>query len=587
MNDLEKLRNLLLKEEQESLSKLEIELNNLKEDLDNPKLIIEKIYPLIFSILEKSYTKDKKLLVDVLSPIVLELIDRNYEESKEKVTKQLAPLISTAIKEQIKSHKDEVVDALYPVIGNMVTRYVSKTFEDMINSINLQIRNGLSFKTLKRKIKAKYHGISETELLLKENALTNIRAVFFIHKETGIVLSHIEHENNPINEPEMIASMLTAIRSFVNDWVDKNEKHQEINTIEYGGSKIVLESSGYSYLAVIIDGAVTNNTINSIRNVLSILVSTYSDEIKNFNGDMQNIPKEKFYEVISQLISKNNEESIKKIHPLLYLIPSLFLSYILYIIYNNVIDNNLEKKANEILYKDSVLTVYRLDVEVKNKHMKINGVVPFSFYKDLAYKNLKEIKEIKSLENNIQVIDSFDNPKDIYDKITYLTLALNLKEGNRIEYSYNYPDAKIFGKVFSKKEKKYVQEQFSLIKGLKNIEFSVQVVPPNIEDIIYFEQNSSLILPNQEYKLINIINLLHKLDEDLVLEIQGFRDYTGTIERNAILVKERAENIMKYLKLKGNVSQKLVNIGVNEIPANIDEKNYPEQGRRVVFSWKR
>lgn len=233
------------------------------------------------------------------------------------------------------------------------------------------------------------------------------------------------------------------------------------------------------------------------------------------------------------------------------------------------------------------MTIYRLDVEVKNKNMKINGVVPFSFYKDLAYNNLKEIKEIVSLENNIQVIDSFNNPKDIYDKITYLTLALNIKEGNGIEYSYDYPNAKIFGKVFSKKEKKYVQEQFSLIKGLQNIEFSVEVIPPSIDDIIYFEQNSSQILPNQEYKLINIINLLHKLDEDLTLEIQGFRDYTGTIERNAILVKERAENIMKYLKLKGNVSQKLINVGINDIPENIDEQNYPEQGRRVIFTWKK
>jgi len=44
---------------------------------------------------------------------------------------------------------------------------------------------------------------------------------------------------------------------------------------------------------------------------------------------------------------------------------------------------------------------------------------------------------------------------------------------------------------------------------------------------------------------------------------------------------------MKYLKVKGNVSQKLVNIGINDIPTNIDKENYPEQGRRVVFTWKK
>ncbi|BAK73802.1 OmpA family protein [Arcobacter sp. L] len=587
MDDLGKLRNLLLKEEQESLLELKIQLEKLTVESHTPQIIIEKISPFISSILEKSYSSDKKLLLEALSPIVLELIDRNYEESKDKVVKQLAPLITTAIREKIKSHKDEVVDALYPVIGNMITRYVSKTFEDMLFSINDQIKNGLTFKTLKRKINAKIHGISETELLLKEHALTNVKAVFFIHKETGIVLSHTQNINNPINEPEMIASMMTAIRSFVNDWIDKNEKHQEINTIEYGGSKIVLEASGYSYLAVIIDGAVTNITINSIREVLSQLVAKYSDEIKNFDGNMENLPKEEFLSIISQLINEEEEVNNKSLHPLVYILPLILVSWISYTIYNNIIDNNLAKKANEILYKDSALTIYRLEVEVKNKNMIINGMVPFSFYKDLAYKDLQKIDNIKSIQNNIQIIDSFDNPKDIYDKITYLTLALNLKEGNRIEYSYNYPNVKVFGNVFSKKEKKYVEEQFKLIKGLENIDFEVGIVPPNIEDIIYFEQNSSEILPNQEYKLIKIINLLHNLDEDLVLEIRGFRDFTGTLERNAILVKERAENIMKYLKVKGNVSQKLVNIGINDIPTNIDKENYPEQGRRVVFTWKK
>ncbi len=73
----------------------------------------------------------------------------------------------------------------------------------------------------------------------------------------------------------------------------------------------------------------------------------------------------------------------------------------------------------------------------------------------------------------------------------------------------------------------------------------------------------------------------------MVLEIYGFRDFSGTLERNEALVNERAKTIMKYLKLKGNISQKLVSIGLNEVPKDIDEKEYPEQGRKVVFKWKK
>lgn len=587
MDDLEQLRTILLKQEQESLSKLRVQLEKLDEESRTPTILMDKISPLISSIIEKSYTKDKKVLLDVLSPIVLELIDKNYTESQDKVVKQIAPLIVIAIKEQIKSHKEEIVDALYPVLGNMITRYVSKTFEEMLLAINNQIKSGLSFKSFTRKIKAKMHGISESELLLRENASTNIKTVFFIHKETGTILSHANNINNSVNEPEMIASMLTAIRSFVNDWVDKNDKYQEINTIEYGGSKIVLEASGYSYLAVIMDGTVSNKTINSIRDTLGKLVSLYGSEIKNFNGNMQTIPADNFHEIISELIQVKKEESSQKLHPIIYVIPLILASYFVYVIYNNMIDNKLEKKANEILYKTPVLTIYRLDAVVKNKELILDGIVPFDTYKSLAYDSIKDIQDIKSIKNNIQVIDTLNNPKEIKDKIDYLTMALNIKDGNKIQYAYDYPSLILKGSVYNSKELIYIKEQFKLIEGLKAIESKIEVIPPNIDAVIYFDHNSSDILLNQEYKLINIINILQNLDEDLILEVRGFSDLLGTIKRNSDLIDERAENIIKYLKLKGNVSQKLLKINSNEMPPNIDLENYPEQGRRAIFSWKK
>ncbi|QKF59019.1 OmpA family protein [Aliarcobacter lanthieri] len=587
MDDLNKLKALLLKEELETLQKINIQIQDLNYEVNNQDIIVEKISPLISQILEKNYTSDKNLLDKALSPLVESLIDRNFEQSKDKVVSQMAPIITTAIGKSIKSHKNEVVDTLYPVVGNMISKYVSKTFEEMIESINYQVKQALTFKSITRKIKAKFQGVSEAELLLKDSAIANIKAVFFIHKETGIVLANVQRDENKINEPEMVASMLTAIRSFINDWVDKNDKHHEVNTIEYGGSKIVLETTGHSYLAVIVDGVVSKETIKTIQNILGKLVSKYGNKIRDFDGNLSNLPINKFEDIIKTLI--NNNTNIKKekesIHPLLYIVPILFFSWIGYLIYNSIIDSNIEKKANEILYKNPELTIYRLEANVKNRDIFINGVVPNSFYKDIAYNSLKNLENISNLENNIQVIDYINNPKDIYDKITYLRMALNQKDGNKIEYTYDYPTLKVTGSVISKNEKKYVESQFALVEGLEKLEFDIKIVPPEITDVIHFDLNSAEILPNQEYKLINIINLLHKLDDDLVLEVYGFRDYTGSVARNEILVNQRATNVMKYLKVKGNVSQKLVNLGRNEIPEGIEEE-YFEQGRRVIFKWK-
>lgn len=584
MDELHELKSLLLKEEIENLSKLEVQLKQLDQESRSQNEIMDKISPILGGIIKKSYSKDKDLLTQALSPIVLELVDKNYQESQDKVVKQLAPLITTAIKEQIKSHKDEVVEALYPVIGNMITRYVSKTFEDMINAINNQIKSGLSFENITRKIKAKFHGVSESELLLKENLLSNIRSVFLIHKETGLVLNHAEHEDNPIKEPEMIASMMTAIRSFVNDWVDKNEKYQELGTIEYGGSKIVLEASGYSYLAVIVDGAVTKDTIDKVRETLTKLVNEFSDDFKNFAGNKETLENEKIYNILLELISEKKKTSTKKFHPLIFLIPFLVISWIIYVIFNNIIDNRLKKQADEILYKTPTLTLYRLNTSVENKELSIEGVVPFLSYKALAQEKLEKIKDLNIVKNNIQVIDVSDNPKEIKDKITYLIMLLGQKESIDIKTSYNYPNLKVSAKVWSHKELEYIKSQFNIIEGLKKVDFDIKIELPKIDEIIYFDKNSSDILVNQEYKLIKIVNLLNKLDKDLTLEIKAYRDFTGTLKRNEVLVKQRAINIENYLKLKGNISQEVEAIGVNDLPSNIQKEKYPEQGRRVTFS---
>lgn len=511
----------------------------------------------------------------------------NQIKNEELFEKRVSPVLNNAIKNSVKSSKDDIVDSLYPIIGNMLTKYVSRTFEDLIHSINERIKNRLSFKTISRKIRAKAKGISESELLIQESKISYIKTLFLIDKESGIVISTLENKNSKISEPEMVASMLTAIRSFVNDWVEQEGESKELNTIDYGGSKIIIESSSVCYLASIVDGMVGKELYRNLEKSLSLVVSRYGSKLRNFDGNLEKLPLEDINKILLPLLDYEEYIEVdRRIHPLIYLIPFSIISFLIYFIYLNIIDSNLEKKANELLYKNPALTIYRIEADVKNGDVFINGTVPNTIYKDMAKEEIKKLSNIKNIENRIQVVDYKNNPKDIYDKITYLRMALNQKDGNKIEYKYDYPNLNIFGSVISKAEKKYVQSQFLMVEGLENIDFDISIVPPNIDELIHFDLNSSEILSSQEYKLINIINLLHKLDEDLILEIYAFRDYTGTSERNEILVNERAKAVMRYLKLKGNVSQKLVNIGKNEIPKEIEEE-YPEQGRQVIFKWKK
>jgi flagellar motor protein MotB len=530
--------------------------------------------------------KEDEALLEAISPIINELIDRNYKNSQNKIASQMAPLIGSAIRQQIKSQKDEIVDALYPVIGNMISRYVSKTFEEMLESINQQIQNGLSAKVIKRKIQSKIQGVSETELLLKENANSNIRALFLIHKETGIVLTHAENPSSPINEPEMLASMMSAIRSFVNEWIEQNQEHQELGEIEFGGNKIIIENAGYSYLAVITNGSVYRSTYDKIRNVLESIVLKYGDEIRNFNGNLATFPNMQIYKEVSNLLQKNKDEQKKekKLHPLMFIIPILFISWIGWNLYKDNLNETLIKNINTTLYKTPQLTNYRLYATLEDAKVTLKGEVPFKYHKELAYEKISNLNGIKNVNNEIMIVPTLDDPMQISSNISYLIKGFSLFKKATLKYSYDYPVLFIEGTMQSKKDKETLLRELKKIKGVKEIKQNISVVLPIIESTIYFDKGSSKISAKQESKLISLITLLKTLDSDLTIHIKGYGDPSGSAEINKKLVDKRATNIAKYLQNKGLISQKILAQGFDGAPKGVDAIKNPEQARCAILS---
>jgi len=512
----------------------------------------------------KQKTQEDESLIEAFSPIVNELIDRNYKNSQDKIAKQMAPLIGSAIREQIKNQKDEVVDALYPVIGNMISRYVTKTFEDMLEKINAQIQNGLSFRAIKRKIDSKVQGVSESELLLQESTTSNIRALLLIHKQTGTVLTIAENPNKPIHEPEMLASMMTAIQSFVNDWIDQNDKHQELGEIEFGGSRIVIEDSGYAVLAAIVDGAVFNSTYESIRNVLESIVLENGDAIRNFNGDLSTFSNVTIYKHISALLSceRDEVESGKK-HPLIYLIPVLMVVLFLWFFYSSYTQNEILKKTQDAIYKTPQLTSYRIDTKLEDSKVVITGEVPSLYQKNLAYQKVKQIDGVKSVKNNLVVVDFESDPKQIESNIFYLIKGFNLSYNTLLDYEYTYPSLKLKGVLESKKQKQKLLDELKKIKGVKDIKDNIKIqkpkaVVPKIDTVVYFQTNSSTIEPSQIEKLDKLASLLKGLDSNLSVYIKGESSPKGSKVLNEKIALKRAKSVGRYLKNTAKIPQKVV-----------------------------
>lgn len=534
---------------------------------------------------EKIPTEEASL-EEALSPLVTRLIDKNYESSKDKISMQIAPLIGGAIRKQIQSQKDDIVDALYPVMGNMISRYFTKMFEEMLVNINKQIQSGLSVKTLKRKLTAKFKGISETELLLSENTTATIRALLLIHKETGIVIAHEENPNYPLNEPEMLASMITAIRSFVNEWVEKNGDNNELAEIEYGDKKIIIESSGYSYLAIIIQGNANKMIYDKIRATLETIVLNHGEDIKKFNGNLEAFSKLSLHNMIFDTTNYDqvNEEKTSKLHPLIFVIPILFIAYLVYYFYTDHLNEELTQQVNTKLYKTPALTLFRLTSNVNNGLVTLSGEVPFDYHKQLAQTTLNGIQGIKGIKNEIVVVNTLQDPMQISSNIAYLLKGFNTQKGVNVTYTFDYDTLTLSGSIWRESLKQKILEQIQKINFIHKINDKIEIIPPQIYTTIYFDRGSTKLNIASQTKLITLLNNLKGIDNSYKLILTSYSDQIGSIKRNRYFSKQRLASISNFLKKQGQVQNKLITIIKDIPPKGVDPVVSPEKSRIVIIT---
>jgi hypothetical protein len=196
--------------------------------------------------LEETINQKKALSVKV-DPIINDKLDDFIKD----IPATLGPTITETLKKEIKNSQDAVVEALFPIIGKMIKRYIQHEMKLLSERINHQLNNTFSFSRFFRKAKSKATGLSESDLILQEQSNTKIEQLIIIEKGSGVVLA--EYSKTKMADEDMVAGMLTAIKSFVEDAFIKED--QNLQYIEYDLYHIHLQNFSSYYIAVVVSGA--------------------------------------------------------------------------------------------------------------------------------------------------------------------------------------------------------------------------------------------------------------------------------------------------------------------------------------------
>ena len=243
--------------------------------------------PIISEAISNQIDSSRDEIAAVLAPVISGAITRQVIESPDEIIRALSPIMGAAIKAQVRDQRDEVIDALYPVIGSTVARYIKNLFD----SINRKLQNTFTIETLMHKIRAKIRGVSEAQLMFTESLRFDIRAAFLIH-QSGLLITQVHPPGQQIMESEMVAGMLTAIRSFVNEWIEQSDVASEIDQIEYGTSKIILEPiGGFGYLVTVGEGEPHEKFRNQMHTTSNYIGEQFGDNIREFDGNTSMVPE--------------------------------------------------------------------------------------------------------------------------------------------------------------------------------------------------------------------------------------------------------------------------------------------------------
>jgi hypothetical protein len=177
-------------------------------------------------------------------------LNQLVEQIAEIMPERMGPTITKTLRNQIRESRDEMVQTLYPIIGQMVKKYIQREIQVLSDRIDRQLDNAFSFDNMLDRIRAYLFGVKQSELILKALKKTRVEEIFIIEEQSGILMA--SYSRGKTLDQDMIAGMLTAIRSFVEDAFQKPD--QKLESIAYDEYKIYVQGFERFYIAVVLSG---------------------------------------------------------------------------------------------------------------------------------------------------------------------------------------------------------------------------------------------------------------------------------------------------------------------------------------------
>ncbi len=212
------------------------------------------------------------------SSVVRERTDKTFLQA-------ITPVVEDAIHSSVAKNPTPLADALFPVMGPAIRKAISDALRKMILSINQTLEHSFSLKAVKWRMQALITGKPYAEIVLLQNLAYQIRHLFLIHRETGLLLQHVSmFEDDSEKDSDMVSGMMKAVQDFVQDSFQL-EQTDQLGTIQVGDLNLWVESGPQALLVAVVTGVPPPRIRDEMIVTLERIHGKYARELTSFQGD--------------------------------------------------------------------------------------------------------------------------------------------------------------------------------------------------------------------------------------------------------------------------------------------------------------
>ena len=245
---------------------------------------------------------------DLLAQSLPEAVRASSEDS-EKLAEALRPTVEQGLMHSARKNPDELAEAIYPVLGPAIRRSIRAALQSSLQSMNVALENSFSPRGIRWRMEAWRTGKPFGEVVLLHSLEYRVEQVYWIHKESGVLLQDASRGEEGQQDADMVSGMLAAIQDFVQDSFHGAEEG-ELEQIEVSGFRVLLAQGHSTGLALLVRGIPPEELSEDMHAVLEELNHQYGQDLEGFAGDVEPFKRSK--ETLTGLIGERSKPRGKK-----------------------------------------------------------------------------------------------------------------------------------------------------------------------------------------------------------------------------------------------------------------------------------